>query len=255
MADCDLNKLDIRFPITDEEREVLGSKGERLNISVANVLGRRIVTGGLPQDYLLPKEKELWELFGVSRTVLREAVKALVEKGIIRTKQKAGTLVNPRCEWNLFDKDILAWMFEKEVDKKLLHDIVELRSSIEPAVVKLAAIRATDEDIKAIGEAFHKMASSETPEEHSEADVCFHMAIFDACKNEMLLQFKTVIKTILESSFRIQHKSSFNSEAGVDLHKKILDRIKDRDADGAEVFMKYIIIKAKDELEENLCED
>ena len=245
-------ELDIRFPITDSERAILDNKQERLNISVANVLGRRIVTGNLPENFLLPKEQELWETFGVSRTVLREAVKALVEKGIIRTRQKAGTLVNPRSEWNLFDKDILVWLFERGLDKQFLYDIVELRSSIEPAVVKLAAVRATEQDIERLEQAYEAMVSAKTAEEHCSADVQFHMTIFEACKNELLLQFRTVIKVILECSFRIQQRSSFHSEEGLNLHKKILDKIKRRDADGGEAFMKYIINKAEDELEKNL---
>ncbi|MGF1760127.1 FadR family transcriptional regulator [Photobacterium sagamiensis] len=247
---------DIKFPLTKEEKEILSSKTERLNISVAAVLGRRIVAGGFSEDFLLPKEQELWELFGVSRTALREAVKTLVEKGIIRTKQKAGTLVNPRSKWNLFDRDILTWLFDGKIDQALLRDIIELRGSIEPTVVKLAAIRATSDDIKEMEEAYEQMANAKTIHEHSEADVRFHMAIFESCKNELMLQFKMVIKTILECSFKIQHDKEMgfhSSSEGLDLHRKILEHIKAKDADGGEAFMKYIIIRAKEELESNLA--
>ncbi|MDN3697499.1 FadR/GntR family transcriptional regulator [Vibrio cortegadensis] len=245
----------INAPLSEEEKYILGRKTERLNISVAMVLGKRIVAGGMKEDSLLPKEQELCELIGVSRTALREAVKTLIEKGIIRTKQKAGTLVNPRSQWNLFDSDVLTWVFEGDIPVSLLHDVIELRSSIEPMVVRLAAQRATSADIEEMELAYEQMISSETNVQHSEADVRFHMAILESSKNELMLQFKSVIKTILECSFKIQHSTELGfhaSEEGLDLHRKILERIKAGDSEGGEILMRYIIIRAKEELDSNI---
>ena len=247
----DTKSFNIQFPLTDSESQILDNSEERLNISVANVLGRRIVVGNFPENFLLPKEKELWELFGVSRTVLREAVKALVEKGLIQTRQKAGTKVNSRSLWNLFDRNILLWLFERGVDKKLLDNLVELRSAIEPAAVKLAAIRANEQDLLIIESAYIKMENAQTASEYLSADVEFHMAIFSACKNEFLLQLRPIVTLILQGSFSIQQRSVIKSSEGLALHKNILDKIMMRDAEGGETVMKYIIIKAKDELKNN----
>ena len=66
-------------------------------------LGVGIVSGDFPQNSILPGDAELMERFGVSRTVLREAMKTLAGKGLIQAKARIGTRVRDRSDWNLFD--------------------------------------------------------------------------------------------------------------------------------------------------------
>ena len=75
-------------------------------------LGLKIISGAYPENSILPGDAELLERFGVSRTVLREALKTLAAKGLIQPKAKIGTRVLERSHWNLFDPDILVWHFE-----------------------------------------------------------------------------------------------------------------------------------------------
>ncbi|MDE0783682.1 MAG: FadR/GntR family transcriptional regulator [Planktomarina sp.] len=239
---------DISYTLTDEELHFKANSVDKLTISVAQIIGRRIVVNGLIPGATLPREQELCDIVGVSRTVLREAVKTLVEKGLIETRQKAGTLVSPRSNWNLFDKDVLRWLFEHGVDEDFKMSLVELRSAIEPSVVKLAARKAGDSDLKKMEKALILMEEATTPEAYLNADVTFHMSMFHACKNEFLIQFRTVIKQILKGSFQVQQTAVIESDSGKKLHRALYEKIASGDVEGAEITMKYIIQKAEEEL-------
>ena len=76
---------------------------------VAHGIGQNIMQGHFPIGSTLPGDAELMELFGVSRTALREALKTLAAKGLIESKTKVGTKVLDRNNWNMFDADILDW--------------------------------------------------------------------------------------------------------------------------------------------------
>jgi len=72
-------------------------------------LGQEIVSGGLKPGERLPSDSELIERFSASRTAIREAMKVLSTKGLIEARQRAGTRVRPRAEWDLLDTDVLGW--------------------------------------------------------------------------------------------------------------------------------------------------
>lgn len=245
-----MNTHIFNYKLTDNESAILNNKKNRLTDAVTHILGRRIVVCDLGSDYLLPKENELCEIFGVSRTVLREAVKKLSDKGLIRTRQKAGTFVNPKSEWNLFDENILRWMFERPFDMKFIEDLIELRLFIETAAVRFATLRANEDDISNMKAAYAALAQAKTLDEHIYADVNFHMAIYQACKNEMFLQLKNVIKVLLECSFHTQQEtiSKESADKGLDLHKNLLDSIVERRVDDSEIIIRYIILIAKEQL-------
>ena len=90
----------------------IGERTQRANLpsAVANVLGSQVVGGILPTGGLLPTEPELCAQFGVSRTVVREAVKLLSSKGLLRTSSGIGTWVPPASEWNFLDPLVFSWV-------------------------------------------------------------------------------------------------------------------------------------------------
>jgi DNA-binding FadR family transcriptional regulator len=94
---------------------------------------------------------------GVSRTVVREAVKSLVAKGLLVTGPKVGTRVLPSEQWNWFDPDVVAWQSKIGLTREFLRDLQELRRVVEPAAVRLAAERATAQDIADIEAAYAGM--------------------------------------------------------------------------------------------------
>ena len=104
-------------------------------------LGEAIVAGRYAAGASLPPEPMLCEELGVSRTVVREAVKSLIAKGLITTGPKVGTRVLPETEWNWFDPDVILWQSKAGWTPEFLRDLMELRRVVEPAAVRMAAER------------------------------------------------------------------------------------------------------------------
>ncbi len=127
-------------------RTVLAQTLDRLGEAV--VAGQHAVGSSLPPEPLLCTE------FGVSRTVVREAVKSLVAKGLLVTGPKLGTRVLPESQWNWFDPQVVAWQTRVGLTRDFLRDLQELRRVVEPAAVRLAAERASPVDIDELESAF-----------------------------------------------------------------------------------------------------
>src|SRR5258705_7491583 len=104
-------------------------------------LGGRIVSGEFKADEVLPIEDDLAEAFGVSRRVVREAIKVLVHKHLLEVRTRPGPRVLPSVWWNHLDPDILRWRFTSALDAKFVSDVIELGRAVEPAAAELAATR------------------------------------------------------------------------------------------------------------------
>jgi hypothetical protein len=101
---------------------------------VTKALAIRILSGRYPQGTLLPTEVQLGAELGVSRTALREATRTLAAKGLIESRQRAGTRVRASEDWNRLDPDMLSWMAAIEPDLDFVNGLTEARKIIEPAV-------------------------------------------------------------------------------------------------------------------------
>ncbi|TMJ40510.1 MAG: FadR family transcriptional regulator, partial [Alphaproteobacteria bacterium] len=105
----------------------------------------------------LPTEPELSAELGISRNVLREAIKVLTSKGLLEVRPKTGTRVLSQESWNILDPAVVGWFSLDGSDLQNAHDFVEFRRIIEPKASYLAALRATEEDITKIGLAFDRL--------------------------------------------------------------------------------------------------
>lgn len=172
---------------------------------VVATLGAEIARGGFAPGGTLPAEPDLAARFDASRTVIREAVKTLVAKGLVTVGPRHGTRVRPRDEWSLLDRDVLDWLASSgEIDQDLLEAIEEVRAIIEPAAAALAAQRATVNDRARIAASFEAMqaaARAADPVAAIEADKAFHLAILDATHNPVLQAFRGAIDAILSALF------------------------------------------------------
>jgi len=106
---------------------------------VINEVGRAIVSGDMPVGSSLPGDAEMMDRFGVSRTVLREALKTLEAKGLVEARAKVGTRVLPQSRWNLFDRQVLAWKLESGPSPAFLAAFRAVRESLELQAARLAA--------------------------------------------------------------------------------------------------------------------
>ena len=125
----------------------LRSVRQNLCGQVIDDLGRRIVRGEVQPGDALPQEAALCHQLGVSRTVVREAVKALAAKGLVDSRPKRGTVVRPSRAWSFLDPEVLQWQTETDPDGRQLTYLTELRQAVEPVAAAMAAARASEEEI------------------------------------------------------------------------------------------------------------
>jgi DNA-binding FadR family transcriptional regulator len=207
-----------------------------LHGAVVHEIGVRIVRGDFLQRHPLPPEEELGAQLGVSRTVLREAVKVLAAKRLVESRPKTGTRVLPRSDWNLLDPDVLAWQLEAGLTKRFLEDMQELRRLIEPAAARLAAVRADDDELEAIAEAFHEMTRAGTDlQAWLEPDLRFHAVLLQASRNELLAHMTSLVSSVLRVLVTFSSRPPKTFQRATPLHAAILDAIRARDPDAAEL--------------------
>jgi DNA-binding FadR family transcriptional regulator len=131
----------------------------------------------------------------------------------------------------------------------MITDLVELRQLIEPKAARLAAARATPEDIEAMEAAHGRMvAAAGSPDEFYEADLAFHLSVLAGCHNQLVQRLAGIVRTVLTMSFRLQRQGLDELPEGIEAHREIIERIRHRDRAGAERAMRAVIGRAKVEL-------
>ncbi|MBV2354088.1 FadR family transcriptional regulator [Streptomyces sp. J2-1] len=214
-------------------------------------LARRILGGEMPEGATLDLVALQSEL-DVSLTALRESLKVLAAKGMVDARQKRGTFVRARADWNLLDADVLRWQFEggtAEADRLLLRNLAEVRAIIEPAAVRLAAERRTDTDLAALDDALTAMDRTEPDPSHAvDADLAFHRALLAATHNELLERMEMVIESGLAHRDRIVHSSPHSGDP-VPAHRAVLDAVRARDPLAAEAAMRALLDQAGRDLD------
>jgi DNA-binding FadR family transcriptional regulator len=222
--------------------------GQRLRTNHAHIvdsLGRDIVSGAIPIGGTLPGDAELMARFGVSRTVLREALKTIAAKGLIVPRAGIGTRVTERENWSLFDPDILNWHFDCGIDEAFLVHLSEIRLAFEPYAAGLAAERATPEDIARLDQLADDMGRVDhTPESHALADLRFHLAVAEASRNPFLRSVGSLIEAALVGVFRLSSPTADRQTVlnASQSHRAIVEAIRRRDRAGARAAMDAVII-------------
>ena len=191
----------------------------------------------------LPDETALSERFGVSRTVVREAIKVLASKGLVESRPKVGTQVRPRRSWNLLDSDVLVWRYEAGPDEGFLEDISEVREIIEPPAAAFAAKRATTVEVAEILAWCDRMedAAADDGDDYIDADMGFHTAILDSCHNDLLAQLSDTITMALRLSRRLTVSVPGSSLAAMPAHWAVARSIRDHEPRAAEDSMRELL--------------
>ena len=213
-----------------------------LHGEVVHTIGLQIVSGELQPGDPLPPEDDLSSNLSVSRTVLREAVRVLAAKGLVQARPKTGTRVRERSDWNILDPDVLSWRTEASHDPKLYEETTEVRLAIEPLAARLAATRATDEEVAAIAAAYAAMESGvDDQAAYLTADLEFHGRILSSCENELLEHLGRVLRAVLRATFMLTTTPGRSRRRALPLHRAILDGILAGDEDAAEIAAKTLI--------------
>ena len=219
-----------------------------------DLLGEAIVTGRYPVGSSLPPEPMLCDELGVSRTVIREAVKSLIAKGLLVTGPKVGTRVLNEDQWNWFDPDVVAWQSRAGLSREFLRDLQELRRLVEPAAVRLAAERATAGDIAEIEAAYAGMKRSiEEGGDYVSHDLRFHQGLLRAGHNRMVAQMGKALGALLRTSFEISTARPDGPASSLPLHRAVLDAVVERSPRKAERAIIVLIDGANDDIEQVLA--
>ncbi|WP_332778267.1 FadR/GntR family transcriptional regulator [Polaromonas sp.] len=217
-------------------------------------LGEAIVAGRYAVGASIPPEPVLCQELGVSRTVVREAVKSLIAKGLMTTGPKVGTRVLSEDHWNWFDPDVIIWQSKAGLTPEFLRDLQDLRRVVEPAVMRLAAERATAQDIAEIEAAYAGMKRAvEEGGDYVTHDLRFHQGLLRACRNRMLVQMSEALGALLRTSFEISTRRKDGPAHSLPLHRAVLDAVIAHQPDEAERAIRVLIDGAKEDIEEVLA--
>ena len=213
-------------------------------------LGHAIVSGRYPPGTSVPPEPLLCEELGVSRTVVREAVKSLVAKGLLSTGPKVGTRVLPSQQWNWFDPDVILWQSHAGLTRDFLRDLQELRRIVEPSAVRMAAQRRSDADIADIEAAYAGMKQAvEHGGDYVSHDLRFHQGLLRACHNRMLVQMSKALAALLRTSFEVSTSRKGGPRDSLPLHRAVLDAVIAQEPERAEQAAQVLIDGAREDIE------
>jgi DNA-binding FadR family transcriptional regulator len=196
------------------------------NDSLAVALGGEIIAGLYPPGSRLPSESALLDRFKVSRPTLREAFRVLSAKGLIVSRQKVGTSVRPRSEWNMLDPDFLAWHLRASLTEGFVADLFQLRQMVEPQAAYLAARSSDPAAIERIRAAYLDMERWKNGRgDLIGADLRFHQSILDATGNPFIGALGGLIHTALIGTFQLGWRGVVIRDDRLHQHRAVLEAI------------------------------
>ena len=226
---------------------------QNLSEMIVRQIGLSIMRNEFKPGEALLSEPELSLQFNVSRPVLREALKMLSVKGLIESRPKTGTRVRPRTDWNLLDSDVIDWQYEIGPDHSFLQAICEFRLMFEPMTARLAAQRATVDEMATIEECCQRMEDVvDSSEEYIPADLQFHAAICAAAHNELMQNIIGTLATPLRASRVITSRLPGANQHAMSLHRAVSAAIRNRDEQAAEEAMQKLVILTSKDIERAL---
>jgi GntR family transcriptional regulator, transcriptional repressor for pyruvate dehydrogenase complex len=220
-------------------------QSSRLYEQIVRQIEDSIQQGELTAGSQLPAERDLAKQFGVSRTAVREAIKALQEKGLVDAFPGRGTFVTNGTP-NAMRRSLDQLVNSGEEEGRAY--LVEVRDMLEPEIAALAAVRADDEDLALMREALKTMDSAAWDSDvYIEADLDFHLALAEAAENPIVLSLiDSIVGLLREQRLRI-----FRVEGGADRgqqhHRRILEAIQNHDPVAARAAMQGHLAQVRED--------
>lgn len=221
-----------------------GVHGQTVRLLAERVLSGRFGEGETIDLAALSDELDL------SLTAVREAIKVLAAKGLVGSRQKKGTFVRPRADWNLLDPDVVRWQIAAGAGETFFHDLAELRGALEPAAARLAAARRTPEDVADLRAALADIAAADdggSPEAAAEADLRWHRALLAATHNELFTRTDVFFAAGLSERDRLVHSGVHGDP--VPSHGAVTEAVAAADPAASEAAMAALLDQARDDLQ------
>lgn len=218
-------------------------RAPRLGVTVVTELVDAIVRGDLPPGTTLPPESVLCEQFAVSRTVIRESVKRMEEKGLVTVAQGRGTQVAPIGSWKMVDETVLTALVANDATLGTLDDLSVVRAALEAVIARDAATDPSPQDVVRLSAALQLMRDTIHDEaQFHDSDVVFHSVVGEMARNRLA---DSIVKTLFAQA-RASRRYSRHSPLDLTLaeHEKIYEAIAAGDPDAAEHAMRRHILDA-----------
>jgi GntR family galactonate operon transcriptional repressor len=211
----------------------------RLGVAVVHDLVAAIVTGEVQPGQSLPPEGVLSQQFGVSRTVIRESVKRVEEKGLVNIAQGRGTEVLPAGSWNVLDPVVLSALVEHDDSVGVLDELAVVRGSLEGSMAAEAATVRSEDEVAALKTSLEYMHETKDDKRFEQADVDFHVVIMEASKNRLAQNITKILYMRARESTRFVGATTDEAvQLTLDEHARILRAIERGDAPAAENAMR-----------------
>ena len=221
---------------------------KRLGVVVVHDLVAAIVTGEVKPGELLPTESELSNLFGVSRTVIRESVKRIEEKGMVRVVQGRGTEVTDERHWNILDHVVLTTLIENDATLGVLDEVAVLRSELESVMARDAAAKRSDEELEQLRAALDRMHDTiDDTTRFGDEDIAFHGVIMRASGHIIARGIaRRLVDEARDNSARFRNADPDAHRLTIEEHQRILDAIAAGDDVAAAAAMREHVTRAWD---------
>jgi DNA-binding FadR family transcriptional regulator len=218
--------------------------------SLVQSLGLAIADGRLAPNSILRLD-ELEEQQKVSRSVVREAARVLSSKGMLASRRRFGTVVQPEEAWNLYDPEVIRWRLASSRRLEQLQSLNELRGAVEPQAARLAASRVGwDAGSELVSLAARLWAAGQRgdQEEFLRLDVEFHAAVLKASGNAMFAQLQNLVTEVLTG--RTQHGliPHLPQHEALQLHVDVASAIQRGEAAAAHAAMSRIVEQSTEEM-------
>ncbi|MGV8978314.1 MAG: FadR/GntR family transcriptional regulator [Cellulomonas sp.] len=217
---------------------------------VTERLGQAITSGELVEGQQIVPD-ELGAELDVSRTVIREALRVLAEKGLVTASPRTGTRVTNIDRWSLLDPDVIMWRVNGPQREVQLRELISLRFGVEPLAAHGAAESASKEDIADLRKATEKMRDAiETSDvvAFTRADMVFHGRILASSGNLIYRQFARPIEAVLLARQDLGMMPPQIDNSVFTHHCEIVDAIEAGDGERAEALTREMIAVARDEV-------
>lgn len=211
---------------------------------VITEVGLGIASGRLAVGSILPNDAEMMDAYGVSRTVLREALKTLEAKGLVEARAKVGTRVLSRSRWNLFDRQVLAWIQEAGPDAAFLTSYLELRETVEMQIATLAATRRSAEHLRMLHYWLNQRSvMAEMAEPFALAEFEFHRTLCEASHNPFFRAASALVEFGVVQAIKPRMASGLADFAAekASLYQSLADGVGRGDIDAVRTAMSQIL--------------
>jgi DNA-binding FadR family transcriptional regulator len=243
----DSNLIFLEFPVgpsvadsalSDQRDRVLDALG-------SEICGNRIVAGSTFST------ESVEQRFQVSRPVVREALRALEALGMILPKRRVGMTVMPVSSWNVYDIQVIRWRLAGQGRVAQLRSLTELRTAIEPAAARMAAVRASisqASELTELARELFKAGQEGKVEAFLQLDIRFHSMVLEMTGNEMFAKYHHLIAEVLLGRTQYNLMPQFPSIEGLQFHVDIALAIQSGKPEKAAASMLAIMDRAIDEM-------